>query len=892
MIFLIKGQGVSSDLDSINKLAGSNYEKIDLYYKILDKWKTNKDYIQLGFDAHQLAKWIHKEKKWNEAISIVKTAYKAREKVSPVNKELLKRSYYNYAIYNYRKKNYAEAITYFEKLIAIDDSPFLRGRAYELIGDCYRKYGDFHRSIDYQLKALSNHEERDIKKGYLIVGNINLAYTYIALRSSQNSKKAIKHLEIAEKLIQQRENHNKLDLYIVKNNFGNVYCEGVGTKNIEKCINSYNEALKLLQELKLKNKYSSIYYNLGLAHTKTDSTISNHYFKKALEYVKYDKALNPLIHMGIGIKHMEYNDHFQAQESFTNSFKYYFDLKDIDIYWLPKNQDLDKITDPTKFLELLKRRLESWLELSKKDDKYYIQGIKTAYIGDHFINLLLKDNLSIRTKLLWRNIASQMYLIALEATMKTNKYNDAFYFMEKSKALLLLQSLNKNDINLPPIILEKNKKLSDKIASLRSQLRSANLTNRDSIEELTLSKEAYLKSYRDSLSSKYPFQFTNYSIPKTISLSSLELASDEVVIQYAMGIRVAETEPEAYGLFISNNKKRLFKISKVSDLKNNIDLLRKLLNQPFKTEKDLNQYNTLAHKIYNSLFPEEIRNHINNSKITIVPDNLLHYIPFEALITDIKNKKYLIEKAEVNYAYSLSFNRTNSKIERKHDKDFLGIAPVEFSNNLTTLSKSKNELLQAIQYYEGDILLNDHATKKNFKDTANEYKILHLATHADASDSLNPWIAFRKDKLTELEIGVMNHKADLVIMSACSTSLGEIRQGEGVLSLARGFFKSGANTVIPTLWSTNDKATATITADFYKNLSEGQTKSAALRQAKLNYLHNNTDAEASPHYWASMILIGDTGTLLPQSNDLWMFLLGLGIVAVIVLSMFVYKRVR
>jgi len=412
---------------------------------------------------------------------------------------------------------------------------------------------------------------------------------------------------------------------------------------------------------------------------------------------------------------------------------------------------------------------------------------------------------------------------------------------------------------------------------------SANQTNLDSLEKLVLSSEAQLKNYQDSLSPQYPEYFANYSIPKTIPLSTIQLDTTEAILEYNMGIRLSGVKPEAYGLFITNTNKELFKITEVDQLKKNIFKLRKLLNKPFRTKEDVNSYHQLSYAIYSSLFPKSIQDQIKNKKLTIIPDNILNYIPFEALITNESDKTYLIEKTQIHYTHSISFDKTNTDIHRNASFDFLGVAPIKFSDNLSALPKSKIELSDANQYYNGDLLFNDEATKENFKEKINNYKIIHLATHADASDSLNPWIALQDKKLHHLELNALKTNADLVVLSACNTSIGEVRPGEGVLSLARGFFKSGANTVIPSLWSTNDKATATITSDFYKNLSEGQTKSAALRSAKLNYLKNNTDAEASPHYWASLVLIGDNGTLLPTTNY-WIFLwIGLGIVTIVLI---------
>ncbi|MHA7057882.1 CHAT domain-containing protein [Aquimarina sp. M1] len=337
-------------------------------------------------------------------------------------------------------------------------------------------------------------------------------------------------------------------------------------------------------------------------------------------------------------------------------------------------------------------------------------------------------------------------------------------------------------------------------------------------------------------------------------------------------------------MIISKTKKKIFELKNVAALLEKTTLLREKLDTPFQNDKDIASYKTLAFDLYNQLIPNSLQSELKNKKVTIIADHMISFIPFEALITDIDKNTYLIEESEINYALSLSFEKENSKVLRKATNDFLGVAPIVFSNGLTTLKKSEDEITTAMRYYDGDLFVRENATKDNFKQHVDNYKILHLATHADASDKIAPWIAFHHEKMSHLELNTLRSQAELVILSACNSSLGEVRRGEGVLSLARGFFKSGAKSVIPSLWSTNDKATATITSDFYKNLSNGQTKSAALRASKLNYLHNNSDAEASPHYWSSLILIGDSGTLLPKSNHLIVLWICLGIVLLVLFS--------
>ena len=73
----------------------------------------------------------------------------------------------------------------------------------------------------------------------------------------------------------------------------------------------------------------------------------------------------------------------------------------------------------------------------------------------------------------------------------------------------------------------------------------------------------------------------------------------------------------------------------------------------------------------------------------------------------------------------------------------------------------------------------------------------------------------------------------MVTISACSTGLGKLVSGEGILGLTRAMFYAGARNVVVSLWNVNDSATATLMEAFYRQLIRGLPKSEALRQAKL-----------------------------------------------------------
>jgi CHAT domain-containing protein len=97
----------------------------------------------------------------------------------------------------------------------------------------------------------------------------------------------------------------------------------------------------------------------------------------------------------------------------------------------------------------------------------------------------------------------------------------------------------------------------------------------------------------------------------------------------------------------------------------------------------------------------------------------------------------------------------------------------------------------------------------------------------------------------------MNLDADLITLSACETGLGKIANGDDVVGLTRGFLYAGGRSIVASLWSVADMATAELMKTFYRNLAT-LGKSEALRQAQI------ATRESFPHpfYWAAFQLTG------------------------------------
>ena len=395
----------------------------------------------------------------------------------------------------------------------------------------------------------------------------------------------------------------------------------------------------------------------------------------------------------------------------------------------------------------------------------------------------------------------------------------------------------------------------------------------------------------DSLKIDYPKYYNYKTLTKIISLKELQksLTKEELVIEYILN------EDNGYGLLISSDTTNIFELKNVLQLNKHILDFKSKIRSPFVTKKDFESYKNLAFQLFQTLFPfNNAQKYIANKKITIVPDYSLQNFPFEALITSKKEpvpESYLIASTEINYAYSISFLKENQKTSRNFTTNFTGFAPVDFTydNQLTSLRSSEKEIINAESFFSGPLFIRETAIKDNFSQNILYSKIIHLSTHANATDSIIPWIAFGDEKMSLNELYTTKNNAELVVLSACNSAQGKLNEGEGVMSLARGFFYTGANSVICSVWNVDDKSGQYITTRFYKHLKKGNTKSKALHLAKLEYLKNHSLSEISPYYWSSLILIGDASAI-HSTSYLWVWVLITGILFIVVFLWWFKKR--
>ena len=139
------------------------------------------------------------------------------------------------------------------------------------------------------------------------------------------------------------------------------------------------------------------------------------------------------------------------------------------------------------------------------------------------------------------------------------------------------------------------------------------------------------------------------------------------------------------------------------------------------------------------------------------------------------------------------------------------------------------------------------------------FSVLHLSTHAqfrpgqvDAS-----YIQLWDQKLKLNGVNAIDwdqSQADLIVLSACQTALGDTDAANGFAGLA---LKAGVPSAIGTLWSINDQSTTSLMTGFYSELPNSRTKAQALQTAQVAAIRgsNGSVAMKEPYYWAGFSLL-------------------------------------
>lgn len=282
--------------------------------------------------------------------------------------------------------------------------------------------------------------------------------------------------------------------------------------------------------------------------------------------------------------------------------------------------------------------------------------------------------------------------------------------------------------------------------------------------------------------------------------------------------------------------------------------------------------------------------------VTVIPDNILNYIPFESLY-NAREKAFFGQKNIVSYDYSLPLWLLRQQKPQASFKHSLAVFSPAYAaehgsenrGSFKNLKYAKKESEVISSLYKGDIYLGEAATKGKFLESLDQYKVFHLSMHSllFEEDFNESCLIFSNDqRLYFSELYGMEIPSEMVVLSACETGSGKLIDGEGVMSLARSLSYAGVQSAVVSLWQIPDKETSEIMISFYENLKKGMGKDVALAQAKVTFIANNP-MKNHPYYWAGFILNGNVAPVSSETN--WYLYSALGF-ALATMSWFFRKR--
>ncbi|WP_405205826.1 CHAT domain-containing protein [Aquimarina sp. LLG6339-5] len=770
---------------------------------------------------------------------------------------------YNLGKFFLLKKKYDKAIEYYNKAIESNKFPKKVAQSYCEIADCYFEKGDYYKSISYYNKGLPLLEKYGSEVS-LVLKYIQFSKNCNKINSKESTDLGIYYLKKGDSIIKNSLETNRFNRYIhaVNTGFANLYALP-HRYNFNRAKNYYN--LNLHSSLSEDDSLTiaNTYLNIGELYLKRKNDSCLYFFKESLRYDSIKKTDTYETYRNLADYYISKQKYNKALSQVEKSITHNLGVTSSDNLHLISIKKLLDLKDQRSIISALKAKTKILLSLYEKEHnkEHLLEGIKTVHFANKLATLLVNYSTETETKYLWREEISEIFNLGVYMAYLLKHSELMFQFIEENKAFLLTQDINANikNVNLPQHIINKQIQFRKRILELESKSNNTNLSQKkDSLFNLKI----IYQNFKDSLQEKYPTYFENKNKVQLISLEDAieQLDNRSVVISYSILDNTNEINQKTIlGLFISTTTTIPFKVENSEETFKQLIKYKSVISKPLRTKEEFNQFYKTSYFLYNNLIPtNKIKKGIHKKHLIIVPDNELQNIPFGAFTTTNNKLKYLIEDHDLSYAYSLSFLSFNKNIQRKHTKELSSFAPVNFNKTeLPSLTFSEDEIDEIHKAFTSSKRYTyNNASKKKFLNKSSDSRIIHLATHADASNK--PVIYFAKDSLELHELYTYKNNADLVVLSACETNLGEVKKGEGVLSLTRGFFYSGANSVISSVWKINDGTSSLIMQDFYSNLKNKQSKVLALNNAKRKYLSENSLSQKSPYYWASFILVGDT----------------------------------
>lgn len=768
-------------------------------------------------------------------------------------------------------------------------------RAYNNVGALLTRMGDFNRGLNYHKEALSliQSNNENVSTSDLGVTYVNLGACSLHQGAHEEAidyyKKALNfdlkslpptHPYIAEDLSFIGDSHFKGEQY----DSAIFYHE----KALEINLSQFGQ--KHLTVAKSHNNLSKDYQYLQ------DYETALGFSEKAISAAQNSSKVNHQLAQSLNRKVqvlLELGDTETAQNELQRAF-----IANTTDYQLssPLNHPKKGYINLVTFMTSLSLMNEVFCNLS---EDLYTQSILENHLQlvGFIDSMVVKRRLShpnFDDKLHFSKASSSFYKRTVNHFIKLYKRKGdqqflerAYLFTIKSNNAILRENLTikaaRRFVGIPDSLNARESGLRSLVSFYQNQLNQSKEKDSEAlpaIQNKLFRHQEELIKLNSLIADNFP-QYYQLVNPEELSINVImdNIRNNQVLIEYFF------SESTLHIFQLRDNQISYNSIEYDQQLKAEIEELVTQVNSPFEASS-IFTFKQVSHQLYKKLLKRPLSKVPENiEEIVLIPSYDLPSFPFDVLLSDTTGNnyndlQYVLKKYNFSYAYSP---------EIKHEKQVeepraIAFAPDFESNDSLTSSQTglhklywnTSEVEGLKTHFSSEIYANKEATEQILKSRQGEYSILHLATHAilDPENPINSKIAFSKDEkdgnedgfLHVFEILNMNINANLSVLSACNTGLGQYEKGEGIMSLARAFTYAGCQSVLLSLWSIDDQSTSYLMDQFYANLKDGNNKSKALRDAKLSFLETASEIRSHPYYWSGFSIYGDINPVQPSSK--------------------------
>jgi CHAT domain-containing protein/Tfp pilus assembly protein PilF len=805
------------------------------------------------------------------------------------------------AMYYYEKNR-----TYQEELFHSEHPEI--AMSYNNMGGIYYGMGDIARAAQYFVRAaniLENNYGRNDQNVAAAYNNAGLCY----LRLDEIDQ-ALHFLEIAQQIKVNILGPDHLDTAIGHSNLASVYMiQGDSQSALE----NYNRSIAIRL-----NNYGEEHPNLV-----------NPYLQRSKLFLRMDQPLQALedlrqglniasqrlgsfhpdiveIYIQIGHAHRAISEYEAAIANYQHAIIRVADNFDNPDYSV--NPDDFTTSHPISLLNALSAKADIMSEyylLNRDRDMlesaYNTYQLAIDLIGD------LQTNFQHETSKL--NLVGENFSI-FEGAMLTayNLYRltgsedymqELFRITEESKARiageLLQESEARRFAGVPDSITTYEREINAEIARLHQKLTLEKEKGDDQNEDLVRNLQNQLfevqasqRKWIEMLEEEFPDYYEMKYSRSVLTIDEVQeslIRDDQLVLNYLLG------DEHLFLMAICKDAVTIHKLTPQIDIANSVESLRESL-----TSGSVQSYSSAASALYDQLIAPVDKRVNNFNQLLIIPDHVLHYVPFELLLRSAPTSSrpeswpYLIQDFQVSYAPSLTVFKSMIRDDDINTNNLLALAPYinqssgmvaeiglrDYTDDLSPLPITRYETEEIASLFtsqrrfwniltprrEVTLLHNDEASISRLQDLdLSDYGYIHFATHAFVHESIPSLSGIMlahgnsdENIIYLSDIYNLRLNADLVVLSACNTGIGSLARGEGMIGFTRAFIHSGAHNLIVSMWRVSDRATSDLMVQFYRDMLNGAGKSEALRNAKLSLIER--PETAFPSNWASFILMG------------------------------------